>query len=137
MLDLTKVKLKNLQPSQFYISEEKLNNIQQWFSADDLSNFRPIPVKVIDESIVILDGHTRCVAAILAGLDRLPLEFDSDELDWDMYKYCVNECQIQNIMSPYDLLSRIISKEDYNLKWNDWCDNVQAEIIKRRASSKM
>ena len=32
--------LKDLQPSQFYISQAKLSNIQAWFCKDDLSNFK-------------------------------------------------------------------------------------------------
>ncbi len=40
--------LKDLQPSQFYISQAKLSNIQAWFRKDDLSNFKPLPVKVLD-----------------------------------------------------------------------------------------
>ena len=73
--------LKDLQPSQFYISQAKLSNIQAWFRKDDLSNFEPLPVKVLDGIPILTDGHTRAVAAILAGLESVPLVYEEDELD--------------------------------------------------------
>lgn len=125
-------KLKDLQPSQLYISEEKISKIKEWFNPNDLSNFKPVPIKIINEVPVILDGHTRCVYAILSGLEEIPLEFEKEEWDWDMYDACINECKTQNITSPYDLISRIISKEEYEIKWNKWCDEMQENIINNR-----
>lgn len=129
MTDLSKLKLVDLQPSQLYISEEKLLKIKQWFTPNDVSNIKPIPIKIIDGRYVIMDGHTRCVCAILAGLDSIPLELEKDQLNWDMYKACINECLLQNITSPYDLVKRFVSKEEYKVKWHDWCDEMQKKII--------
>lgn len=125
-------KLKDLQPSQLYISEEKISKIKEWFNPNDLTTFEPIPIKIINAVPVILDGHTRCVYAILSGLEELPLEFEKEEWDWDMYDVCINECKTQNITSPYDLINRIISKEDYKIKWDKWCDEMQENIVKIR-----
>lgn len=126
------LKIKELQPSQLYISIKKLKNIQFWFNPNDLSNFEPIPIKLLDGKYVITDGHTRVVAAIIAGLDNVPLVWDTDELDWDMYRACVKACHDQNIYSPLDLVDRIISEEDYKEKWDNWCDDLQAMIIESR-----
>ena len=125
-------KLKDLQPSQLYISEEKISKIKEWFNPNDLSNFEPIPIKIINAVPVIIDSHTRCVCAILSGLEEIPLQFEKEEWDWDMYDACINECKAQNITSSYDLISRIISKEDYEIKWNKWCDEMQEKIISSR-----
>ena len=124
--------LTDLQPSQFYISEKKLRDIENWFDPKDLSGFEPIPIKLLDGKLVMTDGHTRAVAAIKAGLDSVPLVWDEDELDWDMYRACVSACQEQNILSPADLLTHIISEEEYKEKWDKWCDIMQAEIIQSR-----
>ena len=104
--------LKDLQPSQFYISQAKLSNIQAWFHKDDLSNFEPLPVKVLDGIPILTDGHTRAVLAILAGLESVPLAYDEDELDWNLYRYCVEQCTQKGIHSPYDLVDRVISAHD-------------------------
>ena len=132
-IELSEMKLKELQPSQFYISAKKLKDIECWLHPADLSNFEPIPVKMLDGKPVMTDGHTRAVAAIRAGLDSVPLIWDMDELDWDMYRACVKACREQNILSPEDLLTRIISEEDYQEKWDKWCDIMQAEITQSRS----
>ena len=80
MPDICDLTLKDLQPSQFYISERKLRGVNEWFRPEDLSNFEPIPVKMLDGIPVMTDGHTRAVAAVLAGLDKVPFVWDEDEL---------------------------------------------------------
>ncbi|MDO5438971.1 MAG: GNAT family N-acetyltransferase [Erysipelotrichaceae bacterium] len=124
--------LKDLQPSQFYISEKKLHDIEAWLDPKDLSGFEPIPVKILDGIPVMTDGHTRAVAALRSGLTTVPLAADEDDLDWDMYRACVKACKESNIFSPADLLQRIIPELEYQEKWNKWCDNLQAEIRRNR-----
>ena len=120
--------LKDLQPSQFYISQAKLSNIQAWFHKDDLSNFEPLPVMVLDGIPILTDGHTRAVSAILAGLESVPLVYDEDELDWNLYRYCVEQCTQKGIHSPYDLVDRVISAHDYEEKWIGWCDQIPSKL---------
>ena len=124
--------LKDLQPSQFYISQAKLSNIQAWFHKDDLSNFEPLPVKVLDGIPILTDGHTRAVAAILAGLESVPLVYEEDELDWNLYRYCVEQCNQKGIHSPYDLVDRVISACEYEEKWIGWCNQVHSKLQQRQ-----
>lgn len=120
--------LKDLQPSQFYISQAKLSNIQAWFRKDDLSNFEPLPVKVLDGIPILTDGHTRAVAAILTGLESVPLVYEEDELDWNLYRYCVEQCNQKGIHSPYDLVDRVISACEYEEKWINWCEQISSKL---------
>ncbi len=128
-MQIHEFKLKDLQPSQLYISEKKLKAVEGWFDASDLSNFDAIPIKMLDNRPVMTDGHTRAAAALRAGLGAVPLVWDADELSWDLYRTCVAACREQNIQSPEDLLSRILSEADYEEKWYRWCSRMQAEII--------
>ena len=130
-MEISALKLKDLQPSQFYISEKKLRDIEGWLDPADLSCFEPIPVKLLDGRPVMTDGHTRAVAALRAGLEAVPLVWDEDELSWDMYRACVAACREQAITSPCQLLSRIIPEEEYREKWDKWCDRMQAEIERK------
>ena len=50
-------------------SKEESGLFIKRFHKDDLSNFEPLPVKVLDGIPVLTDGHTRAVSAILAGLE--------------------------------------------------------------------
>lgn len=127
-------KLTALQPSQFYISEKKLREINEWFRPEDLSNFAPIPVKLLDGLPVMTDGHTRAAAALLAGLDEVPLVWDEDELDWNMYRRCVEECRRRGVCSPAELPGRVISEAEYGEKWDRWCDEMHAELINGRVA---
>lgn len=132
-MEMNAIKLKDLQPSQFNISEKKLKEIESWLDPDDLSGFMPIPYRLLDGEYVMTDGHTRAVAAIRAGLDAVPVIYDEDKLDWDMYRACVKACKERGILSPEDLLSEIISEEEYTDKWDRWCDRMQEEILQNRA----
>lgn len=133
-MDTNKIKIINLQPSQFYVSSKKLKNVLKWFNPNDLKNFEPVPIIQIDDDFVITDGHTRVVAAIKSGLKKIPVVIDQDDLDLDMYRACVLECKNRNINSPYDLIDKIVNEDDYIKKWNKWCDEMQRKIIKKRES---
>ena len=128
MKDLSELTLADIQPSQFYISEQKLSAVERWFTPSDLSNFGPIPIKLLDGVPVMTDGHTRAVAALRAGLAAVPLVWDEDELDWRMYRACVIACHSRGIDSPWDLLDRIVSAEAYAVRWDRWCDRMQASV---------
>lgn len=125
--------LKDLQPSQFYISGKKLQDVQKWFNPSDLSGFEAIPVKMLDGIPVITDGHTRAAAAVLAGLASVPLVWDRDDLSREMYRRCVEECRNRQIHSPHDLIRCIVPETDYHEKWDHWCDQMQADVRQQEA----
>ena len=58
MRNLDELKLTDLQPSQFYISEKKLRNVESWLTVPDLSGFEAIPVKLLDGAPVNLHHHS-------------------------------------------------------------------------------
>ena len=130
MIIIEELKLKDLQPSQFYISEKKLADVKRWLNPNDLTSFEPIPVKILDGVPVMTDGHTRACAAIMAGLERVPLAWDEDELSWDMYRKCVEECRARGVFSPIDLQNYIINENEYAEKWDKWCDKMQEDVLK-------
>lgn len=131
-IDIQSFTLLQLQPSQFYVSEEKIARIESWFRADDLRGFEPIPVYMLDGEPVMLDGHTRAVVALRHGLKKVPLMWEPEEWDWEMYRRCVTACKKRGIRSPQDLLPRVISAAEYAIKWDQWCDRMQAQIEMER-----
>ena len=128
MKPLSGLKLSDLQPSQFWISERKLADVRAWFDPEDLSNFEPIPVKMLDGRPVMTDGHTRAAAAVMAGLESVPLCAEEDELDWELYRACVEECAKRGVTSPEQLAARVIPEEEYRVKWDGWCDELHESI---------
>lgn len=117
--------LTDIQPSQFYLSQAKIANIHAWFDPTDLSTFDPIPVKYLNGCVIFTDGHTRAWVAHSAGLKTVPLAWDPDALDWDLYQLCVDACRERGVYSVSDLHNKILSEPDYEEKWIHWCDQMQ------------
>ncbi len=115
------VPLADLQPSQLYISAGKLRLVGEWFDKNDKGHFDPIPVKRLNQRIMMTDGHTRAVAAHLAGWDSVPVYWDEDELDMNAYAMDVNWCDAEGIHTPIDLSKRIVTHKEYELLWKKRC----------------
>lgn len=129
-MELEALRLLDLQPSQFYVSQKKLDAVKAWFDPADLSNFEPLPVKKLRGKYVLTDGHTRAWAAYCAGLERVPLMWDTDDwLDWDAYEIDVEECAARGVYSAADFVGRVVPAQEYIEKWNHWCD-VMHDILK-------
>lgn len=131
-MKLEELRLRDLQPSQFYVSAAKLRAVEEQLRPGGLSGLAPIPVKLLDGRPVMTDGHTRAAAALRAGLDAFPLVWDEDDLDWEAYRLCVEECRRRGVCSPADLIARVVSEEEYREKWDGWCDAMQAQLRRSR-----
>lgn len=110
-----------LQPSQLYISEGKLCLVREWFDPDSKGGFDPIPVKRLNDRIIMTDGHTRAAAACLARWDSVPVYWDEDKIDMRTYEMDVSWCHEEGIHSPVDLAGRIIPYKDYERLWRKRC----------------
>jgi len=113
--------IAGLQPSQLYISEGKLRLVRDWLNSDNTDDFDPIPIKKFNGNILMTDGHTRVVAAHLAGWDSVPVYWDEDELDMRAYAMDVKWCGDEGIRNPIDLAGRIVPHKDYERLWRKRC----------------
>jgi len=117
--------IAQLQPSQLYISQGKLRLVHEWFNPDDLSTFDPIPVKRFGGKTLMTDGHTRAVAAHLAGLACVPACWDKSKLDMRAYAIDIQWCDAEGIRSPIDLAGRIVPHKDYERLWRKRCMEME------------
>ncbi|MBN1922381.1 MAG: hypothetical protein JW892_14125 [Anaerolineae bacterium] len=124
--------LAKLQPSQLYISAEKLAAIESQWQPPLLETLDPIPIKELDGRIIYTDGHTRAFAALRQGFTEVPVTWDEDALDWDAYRICVTWCQNEGITTIMDLATRILPHEDYEVLWHERCRAMQAALAKQR-----
>lgn len=113
--------LSALQPSQLYISEGKLRLVREWFDPKNKDLFDPLPVKRAGDRFIMTDGHTRAVAAALAGWESVPVYIDDSDLDMRAYAIDVKWCEEENISSPYELVNRIVPHFDYERLWRKRC----------------
>ena len=114
-VSIFKLAIDKIQPSQFYVDEEKINAIKSFVkSPEDII----IPIAKYDNLFISLDGHTRLKLG-----DELGSEFVYAYLseDFEGTDYFVKECQKRSVFSPKDLI--ILTHEDFDNKWNKFCDD--------------
>ena len=125
-----KVNIRDLHPTQLYLSEKKLLDIQMLYQSVELINVDPISVLAFGDCLLITDGHHRAYQALLAGRDTISAEFDRDGGD-ELYDLYAQACEERKIDSVLDLKHRILPQDEYEAKWYNWCDgfNQAAELV--------
>lgn len=121
-----------LQPSQLYISRDKLKAVESRIDFTDPANIPPIPIKRLDGLLMMTDGHTRAFAAYRAGWAEVPIIYDLDALDWEAYRICVRWCWDAGIKKISDLECRVVTPRDYKSLWLDRCQCMQDELAEKR-----
>ena len=121
--------MQALHPSQLYISEEKLAAVEAWLNPEDLIGFDPVPVRrAADGTLFMTDGHTRAVAAFRAGMKEIPVCDEWEDLDWTAYDECLSWCCAEGADTVEKLAGRIVSREEYDEKWNRRCDEMHKRL---------
>ena len=128
-----KVKIKDLHPTQLYLSEKKLEGIQTLYQSAEIINIDPISILAFGDYLLITDGHHRAYQALLAGRDTITAEFDRDGGD-ELYALYAQACEERKITSVLDLKHRILPQDEYEAKWYNWCDgfNQAATLLLKR-----
>ena len=135
MIGVTKtfqMKLDSIQPSQLYISSEKLDSMMKSLERSRRVFVEPIPIKKLGNRVIFVDGHTRALAAFLLGLSEVPVYWEDEELDWEEYEICVEWCKKEGIHTISDLKNRIVSHKDYQVLWLDKCRKMQQDLEAKR-----
>jgi hypothetical protein len=130
-----KMKLNAIQPSQLYISSEKLSEVMKAFDPTKPESLEPMPVKKLGNRIILVDGHTRALAAFIHDFSEVMVYWEDEELDWDEYEVCVKWCEDEGIRTIADLKNRIVSQEEYHVLWLKRCEKMQQELATKRRHS--
>ncbi|WP_342992064.1 chromosome partitioning protein ParB [Streptococcus sp. KHUD_013] len=128
-----KVKIADLHPTQLYLSEKKLQNIQLLYQSEEIINLDPISILAFGNGLLITDGHHRAYQALLAGQDTISAEFDRDGGD-ELYDLYAQACEERKICSVLDLKNHILPQDEYEAKWYNWCDgfNQAATLLLKK-----
>jgi hypothetical protein len=129
------MRLDELQPSQLFISSEKLTRIENENDPKWFDRLEPIPIKELDGQIVLTDGHTRALFAFLNGHSEIPVTWDEDELDWEAYRICVAWCREARIATVADLRDRVLDPETYESCWHERCRQMQHNLAQQRRNN--
>lgn len=130
-----KVNIADLHPTQLYLSEKKLQDIQMLYHSVERPNINPISVLAFGDCLLITDGHHRAYQALLAGKNTISAEWDKDGGD-EIYHLYAQACEERKISSVLDLKHRILPQDEYEAKWYNWCDgfNQAATLLLKRQS---
>ena len=125
-----KVNIADLHPTQLYLSEKKLQDIQMLYQSVEKPSINPISVLAFGDRLLITDGHHRAYQALLAGWDTISAKFDRDGGD-QLYRLYAQACEKRKIYSVLDLKNHILPQDEYEAKWYNWCDgfNQAAELV--------
>ena len=94
------VKIKDLHPSQLYLSEKKLQDIQRLYQSVKLINVDPISILAFGNCLLITDGHHRAYQALLMGQDTISAEWIK-----------------MVVMNSIIFMQKLVRKERYTLFW--------------------
>ena len=125
-----KVSIADLHPTQLYLSEKKLQDIQMLYQSAETNQVDPISILAFGDCLLITDGHHRAYQALLLGQDTISAEWDRDGGD-ELYHLYAQVCEKRKIYSVLDLKNRILPQDEYEAKWYNWCDgfNQAAELV--------
>ena len=115
------VNIKDLHPTQLYLSEKKLQDIQMLYQSAEIINMDPISILAFGDRLLITDGHHRAYQALLAGQNTISAEWDKDGGD-ELYHLYAQVCEERNIYSLLHLKNHILAQDEYEAKWYNWCD---------------
>ena len=121
------VNIKDLHPTQLYLSEKKLHYIQMLYHSVERQNINPISVLAFGDRLLITDGHHRAYQALLAGRDTISAEWDRDGGD-ELYHLYAQACEERKIYSVLDLKNHILPQDEYEAKWYNWCDGFNQAV---------
>ena len=129
-----KVNIRDLHPTQLYLSEKKLQDIQMLYQSAETFNINPISVLAFGDYLLITDGHHRAYQALLLGQDTISAEWDKDGSD-EIYALYAQVCEKRKIYSVLDLKNHILPQDEYEAKWYNWCDGFNQAttlLLKRK-----
>lgn len=117
-VELFEVETDRIQPSQFYVSREKLDSV-----ASFVRTGRDVVVPLIPcgDRYISMDGHTRLHLAARMGIGRV-LGFiarDNDDIFW-----FAEAAERRGVFTPAQLTE--LSAVEYAEKWNRFCDDYFA-----------
>ncbi|MBR5961993.1 MAG: hypothetical protein IKZ98_13500 [Clostridia bacterium] len=117
--EIIEVSLDRIQPSQFFVDEEKLAAIRTFIHKPEDVVIQVLPW---NGRYISLDGHTRLYAAVQDGFQSVKaVVSESDDWVWPF----VHEAERRKILSPRDLI--LLSHDEYEVQWNRYCDSVFAD----------
>ena len=118
-VQLLTLRLDQIQPSQFFVDEEKIKAISSFINEPQDIIIQVLPN---EDRFISLDGHTRLYYAVMKGWESVRAVVESSD-EW-VYRF-VDEARKRGIHTPKEMT--LVSHEEYKEKWNRFCDDFFAD----------
>lgn len=115
-LQTFKLPIKIIQPSKPFVNEINLKNVSKYLENQEVY----LPVNIINDEYVLLDGHTRLFAKALENQKMVNVYIDDIEPEIEDLVYLLKEQNISTISNV-----EILSNEDYNNIWTEFLKNIK------------
>lgn len=115
------LRLDEIQPSQVYVSQAKLNSVSYALQCGGPMLLAPVSVIKINDRWTLSDGHSRCLGLFLNGYSEVSVYEDEEICDVLMYKQCVKWCNEEALFSIPDLKDQIIPHPVFESFWLRRC----------------
>lgn len=126
MMDIDRIR-----PSQLYISREKLARVERHLARVGVEEVGPLPIKRIGTELFFTDGHTRGLALMRKGVNRVKVSWETEELDWQAYLICLGWCRDVGVLRISDLEDRVITSAEYNKLWYERYNQLKERLTKQ------
>ncbi len=109
-----------IQPSQFFVDEDKLAAVADFIHAPE-----DIIIQVLPHGsrFIALDGHTRLYLAVQRGWTHVRAMVEDAD---DSIHAFVDEAQRRGILTPADMT--LLPHAAYEIQWNQFCDDFFAQM---------
>lgn len=128
---LKELPIRDLIPNNFYINKEKLEKIRIIYSEDKNPVFPPVLVGIINEEYVLIDGHSRTMAAFENDKKFIYAQIHPIEEvpgPTKLYLTIHNKSKEIGLESIENLQDRIIPNCEYEVLWVKYCDDLLKEL---------
>jgi hypothetical protein len=121
-VSLFEIGLDKIQPSQFFIDEDKLAAVSSFIEKPEDIVIQVMPY---EDRFISLDGHTRLYLAAMRGYASVKAVVS--EVDDSIWSF-VKEAERRKIFHPRDMT--LLSHEEYTIQWDGYCDIVFENLAK-------
>lgn len=124
--EVRSVHLLDLQPSNWYLNQAKLERIREAWASGNQADLPPVLITQINEKLCLIDGHSRAYAAYENNSQRISAIFEyleSIEGCAELYRHVYEEAQRMGLQTIADLAARILSPDDHKRLWIDYNTN--------------
>lgn len=117
------VALADVQPSQFYVDEEKRAAVASFIHRAEDVIIPVIAHPAAPGRFISLDGHTRLRISVENGWTHVRAVLDTAD---DVLLAFAAEAARRGIRTPADMT--LLSHADYEVQWNRFCDDFMASL---------